>query len=103
MGRLLLAAGIQILIVTIFSHPWTQVFGIGVPGFWDRLLNQIRFFKRMGSKITFFKTRIDARMTPDKKDHTPTHTHTGNMAQGFGRGGTSKGRGKEGEEQEPQD
>ena len=57
----------------------------------------------MGSKIVFFKTRIDARMTPDKKDHTPTHTHTGNMAQGFGRGGTSKGRGKEGEEQEPQD
>ena len=73
------------------------------PGFWDRLLNQIRFFKRRGSKIVFFKTRIDARMTPDKKDHTPTHTHTGNMAQGFGRGGTSKGRGKEGEEQEPQD
>ena len=44
------------------------------PGFWDRLLNQIRLFKRMGSKIVFFKTRIDARMTPDKKDHTPTHT-----------------------------
>ena len=30
----------------------------------------------MGSKIVFFKTRVDARMTPDKKDHTPTHTHT---------------------------
>jgi len=28
------------------------------------------------------------------------YTHTGNMAQGFGRGGASEGRGKEGEDQE---
>ena len=45
------------------------------PGFWDRLLNQIRFFKRIGSKIVFFETRVDARMTPDKIT-TRRHTHT---------------------------
>ena len=30
----------------------------------DRLLNQIRFCKRAGSKNVFFKTRFDTRMTP---------------------------------------
>ena len=65
------------------------------PGFWDRLLNQIRFFKRMGSKIVFFKTRIDARMTPDKKDHTPTHTHR-QHGPGIWERGNEQGAGKGG-------
>ena len=35
---------------------------IGGPdsGFLDRLLNQVRFLERIGSKNVFFKTRIDA-------------------------------------------
>lgn len=37
----------------------------------------------------------------ETKRTTRLHTHTGNMAQGFGRGGASEGRGKEGEDQEP--
>lgn len=32
--------------------------------FLERLLNQIRFCKRAGSKNVFFKTRFDTRMTP---------------------------------------